>query len=310
MKRVEAQSLDHSHLENEVNTRMSHEHREEEHAGERVESQDVTKRHQGKAFPTELLTSRVIDGQLLYQWTKQLELRRLTLLCAHIPYIEEEVELLEPLLSVPIKALHSPLQLNTCIEFASLFSKCHPKVNVAIIVGNSALTRMAIEARPKDDEEDPDAPNGIEPYGYADVDADEPEFATKTVENPAHERCLPCHSSQLPVCTVVPVRPNEEQHSDDVVSKVCGSEEKSRRAANDDTHQGDHNGMDMQPTEEERPQIARGASDVEFEVALYVTRFHGRKDTLLQAHSNVISPKNSGRWKSGFSVLMGFQLMK
>lgn len=310
MNRIESQALEHSHLEDEVNPRKSDEHGEEEDYDASVESQDVAKRHQGKAFPTELLTSRVIDGQLLYQGTKQLELRRLTLLCAHIAYIKEEVELLEPLLSVPMKALHSPLQLNTCIEFASLFSKSHPKVNVAIIVGNSALARMAIEARPKDDEENPDAPNGIEPDGYADVDADEPEFATKTVENPAHERCLPCHSSQLPVCTVVPVRPNEEQHSDDVVSKVCGSEEKSRRAANDDTHQGDHNGMDMQPTEEERPQIARGASDVEFEVALYVTRLHGRKDTLLQAHSNDISPKNSGRWKSGFSVLMGFQLMK
>ena len=282
MNRIESQALEHSHLEDEVDPRKSDEHGEEEDNDARVESQDVAKRHQGKAFPTELLTSGIVDGQLLYQGTKQLELWRLPFLSSHVSHIEEEVELLEPLLSVPMKALHSPLQLNTCIELAAFLAQRHPKMDVAIIVGNSALARMAIEARPEDDEENPDAPNGIEPDGYADVDADEPELATKAVENPAYERCLPRHSSQLPVCTVVPVRPNEEQHSDDVVPKVRGSEEESRSTSDDDTHQGDYNGMNMQPTEEERPQVARGASDVEFEVALYVTRLHGRKDTLLQ----------------------------
>ena len=183
-------------------------------------------------------------------------------------------------------------------------------MDIAVIVCYAALTRMAIEARPKNDEEYPEAPNGIKPDCYADVNADEPQLAAKAIEDSTDECRLSCHPCQLSVGTIVPVCPDEHEHADEVVAKVAGGKEISRSTANDDAQQRYHNGVNMQPTKEQRPKIAWGASDVEFEVALCVTRFHCSKNALLEAHSNVISPKNSERWKSGFSVLMGFQLMK
>ena len=169
---------------------------------------------------------------------------------------------------------------------------------------------MAIEASPKNDEEYPEAPNGIKPDCYTDVNADEPQLAAKAIKDSTDECRLSCHPCQLSVGTIVPVCPDEHEHADEVVAKVAGGKEISRSTANDDAQQRYHNGVNMQPTKEQRPKIAWGASDVEFEVALCVTRFHCSKNALLEAHSNVISPKNSERWKSGFSVLMGFQLMK
>ena len=311
VERVEAQGLEYGYFEDEVNPGMSDEHREKEHADARVESQDVAERYQRQALLSKLLSRCIAKRQILYQRTQQLELRRLTFLSAHVANVEEEVELLKPLLSVPAETLEASLQFDACIELAPLFTKRHPKVNIAIVIGNAALTRVAVEACPKDDEEYPDAPDGIEPDGYADVDADEPKLAAKAIEHSTDECRLSRHASQLSVGTVVPVRPDEHQHADEVVAKVVVCKEIGRSAADDDAQQGNDDGMNMQPTKEERPQIAWGASDIKFEVALYVSRLHGSKDALLEAaHSNIICPKNSGRWKSGLFVLMGFQLMK
>ena len=310
MKRVEAQSLEHRYLKDEVNPGKTDEHREEEHSDSSVEGQYVAERHQWQTLLTELLSNGIINREFLYQRTQQLELRRLSFLSAYVANIEEEVELLEPLFLVPPETLKASLQLDACIQLTPLFTQRHPKVDIAIIIGYSALTRVAIEACPKDDEEYPDAPDGIEPDGYADVDADEPKLATKAIEHSTDERRLSRHASKLPVGTIVPVSPNEHQHTDEVVAKVVESKEIGRRAANDDAQQRDDYRMNVQPTKEERPQIAWGASDIEFEVALYVSRLHCCKYSLLERHQNIICPKNSGRWKSGFSVLMGFQLMK
>ena len=279
MKRIETQGLEHSHLENEVDPRKSDEHGEEEDNDACVESQDVAKRHQRPTLLSELLTNGIIHRKLLYQRTKQLKFRRLTFLSSHISYIKEEVELLEPLLFVPRKTLESPLLLDACIKLATLLSKRHPEVDVAIIIGNSALTRVAIEACPKNDEENPNAPCGIETNGDSDVDADEPQLATKAIEHSAHKCRLSSHASKLSVGTIVPIRPNEKQHADEVVTEVVESKEIGRSTTNNDTQQSDDNRMNMQPTEEERPQIAWGASDIEFEVALYISRLHCGKHT-------------------------------
>ena len=93
MNRVKSQSLENSHLEDEVNPRITDEHRKEEDTNTRVEGQDVAKGHERQTFPTKLLTHWVMYWQLLNQWTKQLKLRCLTLLRTHVPYIKEEVEL-------------------------------------------------------------------------------------------------------------------------------------------------------------------------------------------------------------------------
>ena len=280
MNRVKAQSLENGHLEDEVNPRITDEHRKEEDSNARVEGQDVAKWHERQTFPTELLTHWVIYWQLLNQRAEQLELRGLTLLRTHVPYIKEEVELLEPLLPVPVKAVLPLLHLNTRVEFAPLFAKRYPKMHIAIIIGYAALTRMAIETCPKDDEENPNTPNGIEPDGNADVNANEPQLASKTIENTAHKGRLACHSGQLAVCTIVPVCPNEHKHANKVVTEVAGGKEISRSTANPDAKQRNDNGRDVQPTEEQRPQIAWGASDVEFEIALCVTRLHCSKNAL------------------------------
>ena len=228
MNRVKSQSLENSHLEDEVNPRITDEHRKEEDTNTRVEGQDVAKGHERQTFPTKLLTHWVMYWQLLNQWTKQLKLRCLTLLRTHVPNIKEEVELLEPLLPVPVKAVHPLLHLNTRIEFAPLFAKRYPKMHVAIIICYAALARMAIETCPKDDEENPNTP----------------------------------------------------EHANEVVTKVAGGKEISRSTANYDTQQRDDNGMNVQPTEEQRPQITWGASDVEFEIALCVTRLHCSNNAL------------------------------
>ena len=52
-------------------------------------------------------------------------------------------------------------------------------MDVAVVVGDTTLTRMAEEACPKDYKEDANAPNGIEANSYANVDADEPELSAK-----------------------------------------------------------------------------------------------------------------------------------
>ena len=280
MNRVKSQSLENSHLEDEVNPRITDEHRKEEDTNTRVEGQDVAKGHERQTFPTKLLTHWVIYWQLLNQWTKQLKLRCLTLLRTHVPNIKEEVELLEPLLPVPVKAVHPLLHLNTRIEFAPLFAKRYPKMHVAIIICYAALARMAKETCPKDDEENPNTPNGIEPDGNADVNANEPQLASKTIENTAHKGRLASHSGQLTVGTIVPVCPNEHEHANEVVTKVAGGKEISRSTANHDAQQRDDNGMNVQPTEEQRPQITWGASDVEFEIALCVTRLHCSNNAL------------------------------
>ena len=275
---VEAQGLEHRHLKDEIDPRMSDEHGEEEDSNACVEGQDVAKRHQRQAFPTKLLTHRVVDGQLLYQRTQQLELRRLSFLRAHVAYIKEKVELLEPLPPVPSEALHPSLQFDACVEFTSFFAERCPKVDVAIVVGNAALARVAKEASPKDDENNPKAPDGIEPYGYADVDADEPQFASKAIKHTADKCLLTRHASQLPVGAVVPICPDEHEHTDEVVAEVVVGKEDGRSTADDDAQQRHRDGMNMQATEEQRPQLARRASDIEFEVALCVTRLHGGKD--------------------------------
>ena len=89
MKRVEAQSLEHSHLEDEVNPRQSDEHREEEHTDSRIEGQDVAKRHKWQTLLSELLSNGVVHRQILYQRTQQLELRCLSLLSTYVANIEE-----------------------------------------------------------------------------------------------------------------------------------------------------------------------------------------------------------------------------
>ena len=69
MKRVEAQSLEHSHLEDEVNPRKSDEHREEKDSDSRVEGQDVAERHKRQTLLSELLSNRVVYRKFLYQGT-------------------------------------------------------------------------------------------------------------------------------------------------------------------------------------------------------------------------------------------------
>ena len=281
MDSIETQSLEHSHLEDKVYPRISDEHREEKDDDSCVEGQYVAERHQRKALLSELLSSCITKRQLLQEGTQQLELCRLSFLSTHIPYIKEEVELLEALPFVPPETLKAPLKFDACIQLTTLFPKRHPKVDITIVIGYSALTRVAIEACPKDDKEYPNAPNGIEPDGDSNVDADEPKLAAKAIEHAPDERLLSGHASQLSVGTIVPIRPNEHQHTDEVVAKVVESKEIGRSAADDDTQQRYDDGMNMQPTKEERPQITWGASDIEFEVALYVSRLHGSKDALL-----------------------------
>ena len=60
MNRVKAQSLENGHLEDEVNPRITDEHRKEKDSNTRVEGQDVAKWHERQTFPTELLTHWVI----------------------------------------------------------------------------------------------------------------------------------------------------------------------------------------------------------------------------------------------------------
>ena len=136
-------------------------------------------------------------------------------------------------------------------------------------------------------------------------------FAREASKRATYQGSLPRHACQLTVGTVIPVRPDEHQHTDEVVRCLVGIEEDAGGRTDDDAHQGHGYGMDMQSAEQQRPQIAGSAGDVELEITLHITGLHCGKYTLLEAaHSNVICPKKSGRWKSGLSVWIGFQLMK
>ena len=268
--RIETQNFEHSHLEDEIYPRMPDEQGDEEHNDSGIKSEDVAKRHEGQASLAELLSDGVADGQLLYQWTKQLELWCLAFLGTNVADIKIEIELLEPFLLVPPEALHPLPQLHASVQLALFPSQGHPKMDVTVVVGNSALARMAEETCPKDYQDDVNAPDGIETDGYGDVDAEEPAHASEAVKDTPYERSLPRHACQLSVGTVVPVRPNQQQHADDVVAEVVVGKEEGGSTAYDDAHQRHGYGMNMQTTEELRPQIAWGSRGIEFKVALYV----------------------------------------
>lgn len=140
MKCIEAQDFEYCHLEDEVNPRITDEHRKEKYTDSRIESQDVAERHERQALLAELLSHRSVGRQILYQRPECLELRRLSFLGSDVSDIEEEVELLEPLLFVPLEALHPHLLFSTGIQFAALVTLRYPKMDIAVIVGNATLT--------------------------------------------------------------------------------------------------------------------------------------------------------------------------
>ena len=126
MKCIEAQGFEYRHLENEVNPRITDEHGKEEYTDPGIESQNVAERHERQALLAELLSHRSVGRQILYQRPECLELWRLSFLGSDVSNVEEEVELLEPLLFVPMEALHPHLLFRAGIQFAALLPLRYP----------------------------------------------------------------------------------------------------------------------------------------------------------------------------------------
>ena len=124
---------------------------------------------------------------------------------------------------------------------------------VAVVVGQGSLTGMTEESRVAEQRPNPPAIDRIHAESQSEVDAQEPDFATCTIEDASDECALVGHARQLAVGTVVPVCPHEQQHADGIHLQAVEIEEETATGADDDGQQRDGDGVDVQGAEEQGP---------------------------------------------------------
>ncbi|OAV74242.1 hypothetical protein Barb7_02281 [Bacteroidales bacterium Barb7] len=90
---------------------------------------------------------------------------------------------------------------------------------------------------------------------------------------------LPRHTRQLPVRTVIDVRPNEQCHADNVHQQIIEVKQNPRRHTDKDRGNGDHIGRHAQLLENQRMSIPDRAVEPNINKLLRIRRFERRYQT-------------------------------
>lgn len=143
------------------------------------------------------------------------------------------------------------------------------KVNRAIVVRLAALSVVTDEACEGEDDPREESPLllgtwdvlEMETDGDRDIDDEEPDVATGTVEDASELGFLAAHTCQLPIGTIEDVCPYKEEDTDEVEQKaVCGIgivvKEESACYAENNRHHRDGVGMHSEMMEQTCPQVA------------------------------------------------------
>ena len=223
-----------------------------------------------------------------------MEVSDLSLLPSGISGIEEEVYLVKPFVSVPWQRAHLVGHLDRSVQFGSVSSETIIHVYIAVIVANGALTCVAAESCPRAEQPYPHSPllvgkgNNVGLYAQAekDIDREEPYVSAKPVEYASDEGTLVGHSCQLSVGTVVPVCPNEQQHTYEVHAQVFLIEEPTAGSAYDYACQGDHYGVYPHLGKKACPEIPWSACHIELKGTLCLLTFERGAYFIYQFHSS------------------------
>ena len=294
---VYLEDLKYSNLDYGVNVWHAKRDAEEHHTHSCVESENVRHGHQLAALAAELVEYGLWNLLAVSLFEKRLhlvEVSDLSLLPSGISGIEEEVYLVKPFVSVPWQRAHLVGHLDRSVQFGSVSSETIIHVYIAVIVAYGALTCVAAESSPRAEQPYPRSPllvgkgNNVGLYAQAekDIDREEPYVSAKPVEYASDEGTLVGHSCQLSVGTVVPVCPDEQQHTYEVHAQVILIEEPSTGSAYDYACQGDHYGVYPHLSKKACPEIHWSACHIELKGSLCLLTFECGAYFVYQFHSS------------------------
>ena len=146
-------------------------------------------------------------------------------------------------------------------------------MNLAVVVGQTALNGMATKAG--HDAESPDFPAPLRHQSERDgkVDADKPEVASRTIQNSAQGTLLVGKTCQLSVATVINICPDEQEDAQDVNSQIVEIEADARSYAEKDGKNGHHVRGDMKHAEKSCPLVTDGTIEININMLLGIRRF-------------------------------------
>ena len=252
---------------------MANEDAQVEHDGTRIEGENVGVLHQGKAASAETLDQRGREHleTLIKCCLEGLEARGLLLLRVGVVAVEEEEDLPGGLLR-PTERTKLLAQGLEVVEFTARLALEEIQVDIAVVVGELALLAVTNETRHGAEQPDEDAPivvrqegDGVvhEASANGEIDAEEPDIASKTIEYAAPARLLARHTRQLAIGTIVEVGPDEQEYSADVHPQVFKIETDGRGNTQEDAENRHNVGMHAQLVKEARPKIAQRTCEID-----------------------------------------------
>ena len=115
----------------------------------------------------------------------------------------------------------------------------------------------------------------VEAKSHSKIDANEPNIASKAIEDAPPKGFLSCHSSQLTISRIIEVRPSQEGYANKGEKQVAfalihkiGSPDTQYDAENSDDI-----GVDVECTKEARPKQSDGTSEINIDVLFGVATF-------------------------------------
>ena len=287
MPHIQIEPSEHCHLHRQIEPGEVDETGDVEGDGTGVECEDVRPFHQGETEAAELVAEALrhpIDRAvaLLERRPELLELRRLLLLTARVVDIGDEEKLVDDV-ALPRCLPVDLLLLDGVVELAARLALQKEEMDLAVVVGESALTGVERDAREPGEgvehERGDDAVAlrrldaqplelqlvmEVEAEGQRMIDGEEPHVASGTVEDASQLRLLARHASQLTVGTVIEIRPCQQEYRDDVADEslraccpVTAREEEVGRSHTDDHRENRHRvRMHVQRIKQPRPLIA------------------------------------------------------